>query len=66
MGNLIRRWLGVPTRAEIREMILREIDADAVWRDGNILHRTFEFQRADKERARKVAVLTGKRENTRD
>ncbi|SES08112.1 hypothetical protein [Sphingobium sp. YR768] len=60
----ILRWLGIPTRAETRAMILREIDADRAWlRDdddiGPIRHR----QRG--EMRRYLAIESGKREDTR-
>lgn len=61
---VIRRWLGIPERREIRSQILREIDADAIWRgDGD--GRTFAAQADDLARERRVAIALGQREDTR-
>lgn len=65
MRNLIRRWLGVPTRAEIREMILREIDADAVWRTSPRIGESKIATRVQREQDRAFAQEIGAREDTR-
>lgn len=54
----LRCWLGIPSRSEIREQILREIDADAVW-------RSREGTRLDRDVDRRAAIALGKREDTR-
>lgn len=59
----IRRWLGVPTHAEIRAIALREIDADAVWKSPSL--KTPQSDRRDLEIERHVAISMGKREDTR-
>lgn len=64
LRELIRRWLGVPTEAAIRNMILREIDADTVWRTGDISSQTFPRRRRDLTQERAVAVALGYREDT--
>jgi hypothetical protein len=63
MTRLLLRWLGIPTRADIRAMILREIDADAVWRAPSL--KTAEFDREQLDSARQVAIMVGSREDTR-
>lgn len=65
MRNLIRRWLGAPTRAEIREMILREIDADAVWQSRPRIGGSTIAHRVQREQDRAVAQEIGAREDTR-
>lgn len=60
LRNRIRRWL------DVREIVLREIDADQVWRNGHLAHRLLEQERAAMERDREIAVLSGKREDTAD
>lgn len=51
MRNLIRRWLGVPTRAEVRKIAQREIDADRAWRYGSTQdEREIEAARIRQER----------------
>jgi hypothetical protein len=62
--NLIRRWLGVPTREEIRAMILREIDADTAWKTDS--DHTLEVLRRNAGTERSVAISFGYREDTRD
>ena len=61
--DAIRRWLGVPTREGIREQILREIDADAVWREG-ATEAPFKARR-HRDADRRSAIMFGKREDTR-
>lgn len=64
--SIIRRWLGIPSESDIRAMILREIDADAVWREGpddNAL--THKARRIERARDRSAAILFGQREDTR-
>lgn len=64
MSALIRRLLGIPSKAEIRAMILREIDAEHVWameRSGAPKH----LQRAMREGDRDWAITLGTREDTR-
>lgn len=65
IARLIRRWLGVPTRAEVRGMVLREIDADAAWRDAPKSGRTFGSEGVIRSRDRSVAIILGEREDTR-
>lgn len=60
---LIRRWLGVQSPAEIREQVLREIDADAVWRAGPT--DTPFTARRGRAHERTVAIMQGNREDTR-
>lgn len=60
----LRRWLGIPTREEIRTMILREIDADAAWHMA-ATGKTAETARRDFRIDRDVAIMSGHREDTR-
>lgn len=62
--RFIRRWLGIPTREEIRAQILREIDADAAW--GSNLPRSHAAQREARAHRRDIDIELGLRENTRD
>lgn len=64
MSALIRRLLGVPSKAEIRAMILREIDADYAWQ----MERSCTSKRAQRlgrEGDRDWAITLGTREDTR-
>ncbi|MED5546106.1 MAG: hypothetical protein VYD90_12725 [Pseudomonadota bacterium] len=62
--NVLRRWLGVPSDAEIREIVLREVDADAVWIE-SAGAETFAAQRQRRAARRESGITWGKRENTR-
>ena len=62
--DLIRRWLGVPTAEQVREIVLREIDADAVWREEPSA-TTHKVRRMEKETSRHAAIMLGGREDTR-
>jgi hypothetical protein len=64
MIRRIRRWLGIPTQTEIRAMILREIDADAVWQNP-APGEAYGHQRETREIYRRTAIAFGKREDTR-
>ena len=67
MSTLICRLLGIPSKAEIRAMILREIDADRVWREGSVVDRIEAgSSRWRLSRKRDAAVSLGEREDTRD
>jgi hypothetical protein len=61
---LLRRWLGIPTRGDIRAIVLREIDADAAWRDGSA-GQTPACARREREIQRLMATTSGRREDTR-
>ena len=65
--NLIRRWLGIPSPEDIRAMILREIDADAAWREreaDGIVGPSLLARRLTAERERGGATIMGLREDT--
>lgn len=64
LRQAIRRWLGIPSEAEIRAAVLREIDADTVWRSPEP-GETFASQRRNHEIERISAVAFGRREDTR-
>jgi len=69
MRALICRWLGIPTREEIRAAILLEIDAEKAW----LLHDDLPSRdrpnlvglRLDSEACREFAIQCGRREDTR-
>jgi len=66
LRNRIRRWLGVPTRADIRAIVLREIDADYAWLDrDDSKGTTLEASRRNHEINRITAIAFGYREDTR-
>lgn len=60
----LRRWLGVPTREEIRAMVLREIDADRVTGSCHF-QESLVPSRIELEAARDRFIRNGKREDTR-
>ncbi|MEJ7933524.1 hypothetical protein WG907_04530 [Sphingobium sp. AN558] len=67
---LILRWLGAPTRADIRAMILREIDADRATEQAVSQGRAsfidiIGFRQAF-ERDRESRIANLEREDTRD
>lgn len=64
LRNRIRRWLGVPTRTDIRTIVLREIDADTVWREGQATE-THSVRRRRRHAERDAAIHFGGREDTR-
>lgn len=65
----LRAWLGIPNADQIAYIAQREIDADAVWREGVEPHQamaaTFQARRERKENERWRAILSGGREDAR-
>lgn len=64
LRNLLRSWLGVPSEKEVRDMILREVDADAV-REAPEAGKCFTAQRKCRAARRYVDIAWGRREDTR-
>lgn len=65
LRSAVRRWLGVPSREEVRVQILREIDADAVWRQCRDPYASLSGERLAAGATRNAAIELGKREDTR-
>lgn len=63
----IRNWLDVPTPDQIRSLILKEIDADAVWREKPHADiEDFPVMRDELGRHREAEIILNKREDTRE
>lgn len=62
--SIIRRWLGVPTSEEVRQIALREIDADHIWKFP-AQGQSMEGQRLNRRIERDTAILFHNREDTR-
>ncbi len=63
MRAALRRWLGVPDRAEVEAIVLGEIDRDQAWKTGPHRHGILNERRAI-EGERRRAIQAGNREKS--